>query len=70
VIAPDGKTVYATTNAVCDAASCQGTVTPISTATNKPGAPVKFTVTTGGAIGSQIAITPDGKSAYVTTGKP
>jgi len=68
VITPDGKTAYATTNPVCDTASCPGRVTPISTATNTPGAPIKFTVTTGGATGSQIAITPDGKTAYVTTG--
>jgi YVTN family beta-propeller protein len=37
-----------------------GTVTPISTATNRAGKPIKVGLSPGG-----IAITPDGKTAYV-----
>jgi YVTN family beta-propeller protein len=69
VISPDGKTAYAITMSGCQGACLRPTVivTPINTATDTPGAPLKFHVTTVGPFG-QIAITPDGKTAYVTTG--
>ena len=54
-ITPDGKTVY-----VVDSGGPGGTVTPISTATNKPGKPIKVA---GNAYGA--AITPDGKTLYI-----
>jgi len=38
------------------------TVTPISTATNKPGKPIRV-----GSSTNAIAITPDGKTAYVAS---
>jgi len=68
VISPDGKTAYAITMSGCEAMCPRPTVivTPINTATDTPGTPLKFH-TTGGTFG-QIAITPDGKTAYVTTG--
>ena len=47
---PDGKTAYAGGN---------GTVTPIKTATNTPGKPIRV-----GMEPTEIAITPDGKTAY------
>jgi DNA-binding beta-propeller fold protein YncE len=50
---PNGKTGYVTTNL--------GTVIPISTATSKPGKPIKVTLSPDG-----IAITPGGKTAYVS----
>ena len=45
----------------------RGTLTPISTATNTPGNPIKIPAdpTIGGAYAGQLAITPDGKTAYV-----
>ena len=52
-ITPDGKTAYV--------ASSEGpyrTVTPISTATNTPGTPIRI------ALGLIIALTPDGKTLY------
>jgi YVTN family beta-propeller protein len=52
-ITPDGKTVY-----VADLNA--NTVTPISTATNTAGPPIKVGKNPG-----VIAITPDGKTAYV-----
>jgi YVTN family beta-propeller protein len=52
-ITPDGKTAYVTN-------ADSGTVTPISTATNRPGKPIKV-----GREPVGIAITPDGKTAYV-----
>ena len=69
MISPDGKTAYAITMSGCQAACLRPTVivTPINTATDTPGAPLKFHVTTVGPFG-QIAITPDGKTAYVVTG--
>jgi YVTN family beta-propeller protein len=54
-ITPDGRTAYVT--CIRD-----GTVIPISIATNTPGAPISVS----GAYG--IAITPDGRTAYVTNG--
>jgi YVTN family beta-propeller protein len=72
VISPDGKTAYATATAMsgCQAACPRPTVivTPINTATDTPGTPIKFHVTARGPFG-QLAITPDGKTAYVTTGE-
>ena len=74
VITPDGKTVYVTTGS---------SVTPISTATATPGKPIHVGVPGLGAkslfrlsvpAGSlsrflgRIVITPDGKTAYVSTG--
>jgi YVTN family beta-propeller protein len=61
-VTPDGKTVYVanTWENTGRPASAPGTVTPIATATNTPGAPIE--------VGSQpwaFAITPDGKTAYV-----
>src|SRR5262249_49777110 len=53
-ITPDGKTAYVVNES-------SGTVTPISTATNKPGPPIKIN---GSGITGPIAITPDGKTAY------
>ena len=51
------------------AGSHGATVTPVSTATNTPGKPIHVG---GGRLGwaavGQIVITPDGKTAYVTTG--
>ena len=68
MISPDGKTAYAATMSGCQGSCPRPTVivTPINTATDTPGTPIKFD-TTGGTFG-QIAITPDGKTAYVTTG--
>jgi YVTN family beta-propeller protein len=61
-VTPDGKTVYVanTWENTGRPASTPGTVTPIATAGNTPGAPI--------AVGSQpwaFAITPDGKTTYV-----
>ncbi|HET7018248.1 MAG TPA: YncE family protein [Streptosporangiaceae bacterium] len=53
-ITPDGKTVYAVNR--------NGTVVPITTATNRAGKPIKI-----GGEPDSIAITPNGKTAYVTT---
>jgi YVTN family beta-propeller protein len=52
-ITPDGKTAYVVNGT-------SGTVTPIETATNKPGPAI-----TVGREPAAIAITPDGKTAYV-----
>jgi hypothetical protein len=52
-ITPDGKTIYAV--------SMAGTVTPVSTVTNRPGKPIPVP----GAF--QIAFTPDGRTAFVTS---
>ncbi len=43
-----------------------GTVIPISTATNRAGKPIQIDHNNGSD--SQIAITPDGKTAYVVSG--
>ena len=63
-VTPDGKTVYVanTWENTGRPASAPGTVTPIATATNTPGAPIE--------VGSQpwaFAITPDGRTAYVAS---
>jgi YVTN family beta-propeller protein len=55
---PDGKTVYVT-------GGYYGTVTPISTAADTAGAPIRV-----GRDPRDIAITPDGKTAYVTSDAP
>ena len=67
MITPDGKTVYVTTGS---------SVTPISTANGTPGKPIHV----GGSLRApavirywarflgRIVITPDGKTAYVSTG--
>lgn len=52
---PDGKTVY-----VMDS---RGTVTPISTATDQPGTPIRLGPDPSN--GYQMAITPDGRTLYV-----
>jgi YVTN family beta-propeller protein len=53
-VTPNGKTVYVVNN------QPYGTVTPINTATSTAGANIKVGVTPG-----PIAISPDGKTAYV-----
>src|SRR5208282_3058796 len=53
-ITPDGKTAYVVNE------TTKGTVTPIDTATNKPGTPIKV-----GDHPDGVVITPDGKTAYV-----
>jgi DNA-binding beta-propeller fold protein YncE len=71
VITPDGKTAYVITTTVngCgpQAEQCTYTVTPISTATNAPGKPIPVGFGPSNFTGG-IVITPDGKTAYVTTG--
>ena len=68
-VTPNGKTVYVSSGAsivngmVCGSGGPQtaaSTVTPISTATNKPGKPIN-----AGKSPGPIAITPDGRTAYV-----
>ena len=61
-VTPDGKTVYVanTWENTGRPASAPGTVTPIATATNTPGAPIEV-----GSGPWAFAITPDGKTAYV-----
>ena len=68
-VTPNGKTVYVSSGAritsgtVCGSGGPQtgaNTVTPINTATNKPGKPIN-----AGESPGTIAITPDGKTAYV-----
>jgi YVTN family beta-propeller protein len=57
-ITPDGKTAYvANTNS--------GTVTPITTATNRAGKPIRVADGPGTIA---IAITRDGRTAYVVSG--
>ena len=65
-ITPDGKTAYVLT--VAGGIPNTFWVTPISTATNTPGQPISAGATnfTGAGVG-QIAITPDGKTAYVAS---
>ena len=60
-IGPDGATAFVTNQ-------FSGTVTPISVATNTPGAPIPVGAGTCGAgyCPTGIAITPDGATAYVT----
>ena len=53
MITPDGRTAY-----VSSSEGRNRTVTPISTATNTPGTPIRV------GLGLNIAITPDGKTLY------
>jgi YVTN family beta-propeller protein len=53
-ITPDGKTAYVTSYN-------DGTVIPVSTATNTAGSPIRT-----GKYPFYVAITPDGKAAYVS----
>ena len=59
-MAPDGKTVYTTDPGY---GSDSDTVTPISTATNRPGQPIHV-----GPFPFAIAVTPDSKTVYVASG--
>jgi YVTN family beta-propeller protein len=62
-VTPDGKTAYV------PASTSRGyeMVTPIDTAVNTAGKPIRIgTSDTGGCDADVIAITPDGKTAYVT----
>ena len=56
LVTPDGKTVY-----VLDSS---GAVTPISTATHRPGQPIELP-RQGFRTSAEMAITPDGKTLYV-----
>jgi DNA-binding beta-propeller fold protein YncE len=71
VITPDGKTAYVTTVNIkrCqENYRCPYTVTPISTATGTPGKPIHVGFSSAYFFFSgQIAITPDGKTAYVAS---
>ena len=72
-VTPDGQTAYVASQPGC---RIQGRslppncglleVTPISTATNTPGTPVK--VTGGNLLMGGFAITPDGKTIYIISG--
>ena len=53
MLTPDGKTAY-----VANEEGPVGTVVPISTATNRPGEPIRI------GLHTLIAITPDGKTIY------
>ena len=60
-ITPNGKTAYVVcANAQPDGTLDQGTVTPVSTATDKAGRPIYV-----GYDPSAIVVTPNGKTAYV-----
>jgi YVTN family beta-propeller protein len=59
-LTPNGRTLYVGTNA--DVPGEDDTVTPVSTATNRPGKPIRV----GPGIDA-IAITPNGKTAYVAS---
>ena len=66
-ITPDGKTAYVA-NDISRSGGLSGTsvVIPISTATNTPGQPIHLPGD-GGLGPDEIAITPDGKTAYVVS---
>jgi YVTN family beta-propeller protein len=66
-ITPDGKTAYVL-GVTSSSRHVKNEVTPISTATNTPGKPIQLTTGLGGY--GFIAVTPDGTTAYVTTGYP
>jgi DNA-binding beta-propeller fold protein YncE len=63
-ITPDGKTAYVTNYVFTENAPGTDAVVPINLVTNTPGPPIQV----GGGTGriQDIAITPDGKTAYVT----
>ena len=67
-VTPDGKTVYVssvtTTNLAPTCTRLPGLVTPISTATNVAGRPIRFA-----CFSYFLAITPDGKTVWVTSGQ-
>ena len=70
-ITPDGKTVYVVSEIGGRPPYITDTVTPISTATNTPGKPIPVGGRFNGRRGEnweQIAVTPDGKTAYVAAG--
>lgn len=60
-IAPDGATAYVATSG--ESLDSGGTLVPISTATNLPGVAIEL----GAGATDQVAITPDGTRAYVTS---
>jgi DNA-binding beta-propeller fold protein YncE len=68
-VTPDGKTAYVSTETGCVGGPpyCTLTVTPVNTATNTPGTPIHIGSGPWDCTG-QIVLTPDGKTAYVTTG--
>jgi YVTN family beta-propeller protein len=61
-VTPNGRTAYVVNQnaSVAGPDISDGTVTPITTATNTPGNPIKV-----GRLPAAIAITPDGQTAYV-----
>ena len=68
-ITPDGKTAYVLGRST--SGHTKGKVTPVNTATNTPGKPIYLPWLRGkGSTGIAIAITPDGKTAYVSTDYP
>ena len=61
--APDGQTVYVASELNRnDSTRCPGVVTPVATATGKPGKPVQVACTP-----NALAVTPDGKTVYVAS---
>ena len=63
-ITPDGNTAYvANDSPISEDAPVDGSVTPIDTATNTAGTAIDVPAAAGGPLA--IAITPDGKTAYV-----
>ncbi len=66
-IIPDGKTAYVLTFNIAYGQAL-ATVTPINTATNTAGTPIPIGTGPAGGGPATIAITPDGKTAYVTDG--
>ncbi len=64
-ITPDGKTAYVSDgeNSLLAPDERNGAVTPVDLATDTPGTPIRFSVPP-----FAIAITPDGKTAYVVAG--
>jgi DNA-binding beta-propeller fold protein YncE len=67
-VTPDGKTVYVSgvtgANLAPTCTNLRGEVTPISTATNMAGRPIR-----SGCFPYFLAITPDGKTLWVTSGQ-
>jgi DNA-binding beta-propeller fold protein YncE len=68
-ITPDGKTAYVLGRST--SGHTKGKVTPVNTATTTPGKPIYLPWLRGkGSTGIAIAITPGGKTAYVSTDYP